>query len=445
MLERDGPIRLLEAGGRQLCHARRIDVSSTRRDFIKNGISAFTVGFAAPSFLSDLVRAQGASRRNLVVLYLSGGNDALSTLVPYTDPFYYSRRPSIAVPAGSVLQIGTDKGGKALGLHPRLAGLRNIFNEGRLAIIQRTGYKNSSRSHFLGTDIWSTGDPATSVGTGWLGRYLDTLPSPIDPLTGWSTVRELPHSLLASHVSVPAIPNTRDYALQSPNTGAERTFSRAALSALASYAPSDRPHVAFVNGSVQAALATLDRVASVASYQSPVPYGNDGLSQAFKAVAGAMALGIGTRVFWVQTGGYDTHAGQGSATQGSYFNLMGTLNNALSSFYTDLQAQGLLQDTLVLQFSEFGRRVAENGSQGTDHGAAAIMMAMGGNVSGGLFGTAASLNPAADNVTLENKGGDVAYETDFRSVYARVIDNWLGTDSVKILGGDFRSSGLSFI
>ena len=131
----------------------------TRREFVRGGVTAFTVGFSAPLFLSDLARLQGQSRRNLVILYLSGGNDALSTLIPYTDPQYYARRPTLAVPAGSVLQIGSDSSGKALGLHPRLTGLRTIFNAGRLAIVQRTGYPNSSRSHFEGTDIWSTGDP----------------------------------------------------------------------------------------------------------------------------------------------------------------------------------------------------------------------------------------------------------------------------------------------
>lgn len=188
----------------------------TRRDFIRGGVAAFTVSFGAPAFLSDLARAQGASRRNLVVLYLSGGNDALSTLIPYTDSFYYSRRPTIAVPAINVLQIGTDSSGKALGLHPRLPGLRQIFNNGHLALVQRTGYEKSSRSHFLGTDIWSTASPGSPTGAGWLGRYLDTLPSPVDPLAGWCTVREVPRSLIGNTVSVPAIQNPAQYALQSP-------------------------------------------------------------------------------------------------------------------------------------------------------------------------------------------------------------------------------------
>jgi uncharacterized protein (DUF1501 family) len=419
----------------------------TRREFVRGGVAAFAMGVAAPTFISRLAQAQGAARRNLVVLYLQGGNDALSMVVPYTDSFYYGRRPTIAVPAGTVLQIGSDKAGKPLGLHPRLTGLRQIFNEGHLAIVERTGYQNSSRSHFLGTDIWSTANPANSVEAGWLGRYLDSLPAPIDPLTGWCTVRDVPHTLVGNHTSVPGIAQPATYALQSPNTApAEQTFSRNGLSALANVATPDRPYVAFVNGATQTALATLDRVATVATYKGTVTYGNDGLSQALLAVAGAMVHGIGTRVFWVQTGGYDTHSGQGvNATTGTYSNLMNTLSTALTSFYNDLRNQGLLQDTLVIQFSEFGRRITENGSQGTDHGAAAVMLALGGSVNGGVYGTAPSLDPAPTNTTLENNGADVTWETDFRSVYARAIDNWLGADSVALLGADFRKPSLSFI
>ncbi len=418
----------------------------TRRQFVKGGVTAFTVSIAAPAFLSDIAKAQGSTRRNLVVLYLNGGNDALSTVVPYTDAFYYSRRPTLAVPAASVLQIGADRAGHALGLHPRLTGLRQIFDAGDLAVIQRTGYQNSSRSHFLGTDIWSTGNPANATGAGWLGRYLDALPDPVDPLVGWSTVRELPHALEGREVSVPAIPSVAGYAFSSPNSGVEATYSRAAMTQLASHVPVDRPHVAFVNGTSVSALATLDRVASVASYTGTVAYANNGLAQALKAVAGAISRGIGTKVFWVQLGGFDTHAGQGTnAANGSYANLMGTIGDSLLAFYNDMRNQGLLQDTLVLQFSEFGRRIAENGSQGTDHGAAGVMMALGGGVNGGIYGTAASLNPANSDGSLENNGNDVKFETDFRSVYARVLDQWLGADSVSILGGNFRNSALTFL
>jgi len=412
-------------------------MSMTRRDFVRGGVAAFTVGFAAPRFLSELALAQGQSRRNLVVLYLSGGNDALSTIIPYTDPNYYARRPTIAIPAGNVLQIGSDPSGRPLGLHPRLTGLRTIYNAGRLAIVQRTGYPNSSRSHFEGTDIWSTADPASPQGTGWLGRYLDRLPSPVDPLTGWSTVREIPRTLLSRTVGVPAIPNAQQYAFASPNGGTDATFARQSAQRIASHLPVDQPHLAFVNATSQAAFATLDRVGQVGAYRPTVTYPNNGLALALRTVVGAMANQIGTRVFWVQTGGFDTHAGQGTNANGTYANLMATIDGALTAFYTDLSNQGLLGDTLVLQFSEFSRRIDENGSQGTDHGAAGIMLALGGGVRGGIYGSAPDLRATADNPTLENGTRDVRFETDFRSVYATVIDRWLGSDANAVLGGNF--------
>jgi uncharacterized protein (DUF1501 family) len=410
----------------------------TRREFIRDGVAAFTVGFAAPAFLSEVALAQGARSRNLVVVYLSGGNDALSTVVPYQDPFYYNRRPAIAIPAGQVLQIGSDNSGKTLGLHPRLTGLREIFNQGRLAVVQRTGYLNSSRSHFQGTDIWGTADPNSPTGLGWLGRYLDTLPAPVNTLAGWNTTRETPRALMTRSVSVPSIPDARTYSLSSPNNGAEAQIERLATTQIASHVAINRPHLSFVNGSIRGALDTLDRVATVSTYVSTVTYPNNGFALALRTVVGAMVRGIGTKVFWVQTGGFDTHAGQGVAGGGAYANLMGTFGDGLLAFYTDLQNQGLLNDTLILQFSEFGRRISENGSQGTDHGAAGVMMAVGGAVRGGIFGTAASLDPNPSNPTLENSGGDVRYETDFRAVYAKVLDSWLGTDSVPILGGNFQ-------
>jgi uncharacterized protein (DUF1501 family) len=412
----------------------------TRREFVRNGVSAFTVSFAAPAFLSDLARAQGRSQRNLVVLYLGGGNDALSTLVPYTDPQYYARRPTLAIQPAGVLQIGSDRAGNALGLNSRLAGLKSMFDAGRLAIIQRTGYPNSSRSHFEGTDIWSTGDPRTPQGTGWLGRYLDTLPAPVDPLSAWSTVRETPRTLLARTVGVPSIPSVSGYAFAGPNTAADAVFARDSAMRIASHLPADKPHLSFVNATAQDAFATLDRVATVNTYASAVAYPNNGFAQALRAVAGAIVKGVGTKVFWVQTGGYDTHAQQSTnAANGSYTTLMTTLNDGLTSFYRDLDAQGLLRDTLILQFSEFGRRITENGSQGTDHGAGGVMMLIGGGVRGGLYGTAPNLSPDPQNPTLENNGGDVRFETDFRSVYALVIDRWLGASSVSILSGDYRA------
>jgi uncharacterized protein (DUF1501 family) len=377
---------------------------------------------------------------------LSGGNDSLSMVVPYQDPFYAQRRPNIQIPAANVLQIGTDSSKVALGLHPRLGGLKQIFDQGRLAVIQRTGYPNQSRSHFQGTDIWSTADPANSTGLGWVGRYLDSLPSPLDPLVGWNTTRDLPHVLQSGHVAVPAIPSPATYSFLSPNAGPEALAERNTALRINSHVPVDQPSLSFVYGSAQAAMATLDRVSTVASYAGTATYPqNNSFAQALKAVAGAMVRGIGTRIFYVTTGGFDTHSAQGvNQANGSYTNLMATLNDGLLAFYNDLKNQGLLGDTLVLTFSEFGRRISESGSAGTDHGAASAMFAMGGRVNGGIYGTAPNLNPNG-NPTLENSNGDVTWETDFRSVYAQVADSWLGTSSVSLLGGDFRKAGLTFV
>lgn len=416
----------------------------TRRQFFKNGVAAFTVGFAAPAFLSDLAKAQGATSRNLVVLDLSGGNDGLSTLIPYTDSFYYSRRPTIAIPAGAVLQIGSDSSGKPLGLHTRLTGLRGIFNAGKLAVIQRVGYQNSSRSHFSGTDIWSTANPLDTQESGWVGRYLSTI-APLDPLAAWSTTGDTPHAMLASGVPVAAISNIASYAFNSPNTGAEALLERSTAAAIASHLPINQPHISFVATTVQDAMMTLDRVANVGTYRPSVTYPNNGFGQALQMVAGAMSKGIGTRVFFVQTGGFDTHATQDTnAVNGTYFGLMATLDGGLTAFYNDLRNTGLINDTLVLSFSEFGRRITENGSRGTDHGAASVMFAMGGLVHGGIYGTAPDLNPNG-NPTLENSSGDVTFETDFRSAYAQVIDNWLGGNSTSVLGGSFKKASLGFV
>jgi uncharacterized protein (DUF1501 family) len=409
----------------------------SRRLFIRDGVATVTLGLAAPGFLSAIAQAQTNPSRRLVVVYLGGGNDALNTLISYRDAAYYSRRPSIAVPAGQVLQVGADAAGHALGLHPRLGGLWNIFNDGRLALVQRTGYSNSSRSHFEATDIWGTANPQSSTSSGWLGRYLDTLPRPLDSLAAWNTTGETPRALMSGSSGVPAIPNATTYTYASPNRGSAALQERVAAQSMTSNPASDRPHLALVNSTGRGAIETLDRVAQATTYAPTVAYPNNGFALALRTVAGAIALNVGSRVFWVETGGYDTHAGQGGGGGGDYANLMGTLGDGLWAFYSDIRNQGLAENTTVIVFSEFGRRISENGSAGTDHGAAGLMMALGGSVRGGLYGTAAQLTPG--NPTLENNSGDVRFETDFRSVYARLLDEWMGVSSVPILGGDFRA------
>ena len=197
----------------------------TRRQFVKGGVAAFTVTFAAPEFLSDLARAQGAHARNLVVLYLSGGNDSLSMLVPYNDPFYTSRRPTLAMPAGQVLQIGTDSSRVALGLHPRLTGLKQIFDQGRLALIQRTGYENQSRSHF--TAPTSGRPPIRTTRRGSAGSAAISIRCPRRSIRWSAGTRPAACRTCCRRTrAVPAIASPSGYAFSSPNTGAEAAAER---------------------------------------------------------------------------------------------------------------------------------------------------------------------------------------------------------------------------
>ena len=341
------------------------------------------------------------------------------------------------MPAGQVLQVGTDAAGRALGLHPRLGGLLNIFNEGRLALVQRTGYPNSSRSHFEATDIWGTANPQSSTGSGWLGRYLDTLPRPLDALAAWNTTGETPRALLSGQSGVPAIPNATTYTYASPNRGSAalagaggragdggQPGGRPAASGIREQHQPRRDRDARPRGAGDGRIRRRSPIRTTASRWRCAP------SRAPSSAASAHGCSGCRPAASTRTRGR-AQAG------GAYGNLMGTLGDGLGAFYSDVRNQGLADDTTVIVFSEFGRRISENGSAGTDHGAAGVMMVLGGTVRGGLYGTAASLAPG--NPTLENNSGDVRHETDFRSVYARLLDQWLGVNSVPILNGDFRA------
>jgi uncharacterized protein (DUF1501 family) len=392
--------------------------------------------------MQKMAHAQaGGIDRNLVVVYLDGGADGLSMVVPYTDPYYAPRRPTLSVPAADVLQIGADASGKPLGLHPRLVGLRSIYEEGRLAIVQRVGYPNATRSHFHGQDIWATADLEGDARFGWLGRYLDSL-GPLDPLYAMNTAGTLPRTLLAPIYQPPSIPSLSSYNFRAANGGAEGALERTFAEAIGSHLPVNRPHLAFAQRCMADALATVDRVQSVGTYTPSVPYPDTGFGRAL--LAGSIAKNVGTKLFFVRTGGFDTHAQQ-QTRQGNFFNLMATLDDGISAFYRDLTNLGKIEETLIMEFSEFGRRVNENASGGTDHGAASNVLVLGGSVSGGLYGTAPDLNPARENPTLESRGNDVRFETDFRAVYATVAEAWLGADSTALLGGAFRDPALTFL
>ena len=303
-------------------------------------------------------------------------------LAPYNDPFYTSRRPTLAIPAGQVLQIGTDSSNVALGLHPRLTGLKQIFDQGRLAFIQRTGYENQSRSHFTGTDIWSTADPNNSQGLGWVGRYLDSLPSPVDPLVGWNTTRNAAARAAGAHrgagdrqpgeLRVLEPEHRRRSDRRAIHGGAHRV-ARAGRSAASS-----RSSTAARRRRWRRSIASRPW----RSYKPSPAYPNTGFAQALQAVAGAMTKSIGTRVFYVTTGGFDTHSAQNvNATNGAYYNLMATLNDGLLAFYNDLKSAGPARrhaGPQLLGVRPPHQRERQPAAPTT--ASASVMMAMGGQV-----------------------------------------------------------------
>lgn len=409
----------------------------SRRSFVKASAAMLPIGFAAcqDNNHSKDVSSPSIKDRNLVVLYLAGGNDALSYLIPYSDPDYYRRRPTQAIAANETLNIGQDRNGTKLGLHPSLTGLKNIYEQGNSAIVQRVGYQNASRSHFLGNDIVSTADLMQHKGNGWLGRYMDTLPGPIDPLFGWNTQFQLPRAFFSQSVQVSSIADPNAFVYYNPWNEVKTATQLAAIQ-------QESDTLKHLSQTAYNALSTLDRVKAVAPYKPSTEYPTTKLGESLKLVASAITSGVGTKIFWVQMAGFDTHSNQGTR-QGRFNNLMLELDQAVFAFHNDLQNQNQLDNTLLLQYSEFGRRIDENGSGGTDHGAAGLMNLVGGSLKGGLYGTASkSLAKNNTNPDLENKGFDVRPDVDFRAVYAEILEQWLKADSQAILGADFRDPSM---
>ena len=413
----------------------------TRRQFVKGGVSAFTVGFAAPQFLTDLAFAQAAPGRNLVVLYLGGGNDALSTVVPYRDAAYYSRRPTLAVPAGSVLQIGTDSPAIELGLHPRLTGLQSDLRSGaagdrpahrlpELEPLALPGFRHlgHGQSHQL----------AGHRMAGALSRYAADAGRSAGRLE--HDARDAAAADGAHASACPPSPTRRPTAFRARTAATKRCSSGRRPTKISSHLPVDRPHLAFVNSTAQSgARHARSGGQGRDATRRRSTYPNNGLAQALRAVAGAMNKQIGTKVFWVQTGGFDTHSGQG-ANAGRLRQPDGDGQRQPRRVLQDLSNQGLLSSTLVIVFSEFGRRISENGSAGTDHGAAGIMMALGGTVRGGIYGTAADLRQDPANPTLENNAGDVQVRNRLPlGLREGASTNGSAPIRFSILGADFKA------
>ncbi len=409
----------------------------TRREFLRQsggGIGLLAFSHFAPAFLVGTARAGAPppekDRRILVLVQLAGGNDGLNTVVPHTDDRYHRLRPNLGLISREILPLNDD-----LGLHPACSELHALFNDGKLSVVQNVGYPNPNRSHFRSTEIWETASDANeTLPTGWLGRFLDNtcagspeLDASRDPGAVHVTT-ELPQSFLAADEhAVFGLP-----ARNRPTRGARPGASAAEVLELFASPPTDDAHDhdhedanhAFLRQTTMNALVTERRVQRILAADRPeTKYPGSPFAQSLHQVAAMIAAGFSTRVYFVSLGGFDTHANQA----GTHQNLLQTLSAGLAAFQSDLTARGLADQVLTATFSEFGRRPAENQSKGTDHGTAAPLFVLGAQVQAGIVGD-------APNLDLSGPRADLNFSTDFRSVYATLLDRWLQTDADRVLG-----------
>jgi uncharacterized protein (DUF1501 family) len=363
--------------------------------------------------------------RSLVVIELAGGNDALNTLIPYNNGLYYDFRPGIAIPQEDVLKIDGE-----LGFNPNMSPVKDLWDQGKLAVINGIGYPAPNRSHFRSRDIWYTAEPETIGTQGWLGAALRDLdPTGENVLAGINIGRGLPRALVCKGVPVASVANLETYGLL-PNMSDE-SVRLDALDALGRlYGPAGgKDVVAQVlsqNGSQALMGADILRTAPE-KYSSTIEYADNPIAQGLKSVAQVMCAGLGTRIFYAQHGSFDSHSNELL----SHAKLWQDVSRATSDLTADLEEHGLMDDTLVLIWSEFGRRIHDNGT-GCDHGSGGVAFVLGGSVQGGLYGGFPSLEEK-DQVE-----GDLAFNNDFRSTYATILDKWLGLDPDPILNGQFE-------
>jgi len=360
----------------------------------------------------------------LVVVQLTGGNDCLNTLIPYADPLYYDNRNNVGIPQDKVLPIN----GK-FGFNPAMQLIKELYDQGKVAVIQGIGYPNPNRSHFRSMDIWHTCEP-DKVGTeGWLGRVTRDLdPKGDNVLTCVNFGRGLPRALALTGVPVASVAVLETYGvLTSITDEMERTEALDVFARM--YAPTvgTGPVMDYLGQTGLDALKGADILKTAPSkYQSSIEYANSSIGRNLQGIAKVLTADLGTRVFYTQHGGYDTHASQGPV----HPKLWTDLSQAVSDFFADLREHNAADNVLMYVFTEFGRRVKDNGS-GTDHGSGGVAFAIGDMVKGGLHGEYPSL--AADKL-LE---GDLHFNQDFRGVYAHLVEKWLGLDPVPVVGGNF--------
>ena len=361
----------------------------------------------------------------LVVIQLTGGNDYLNTLIPYNDPRYYDNRVNVSIPQEQVLPLDDH-----FGFHPAAAPIKDLYDQGKVAIINGVGYPNPNRSHFRSMDIWHTCEP-DKVGTeGWLGRVIRDLdPQGENVLTGVNFGRGLPRALALSGVPVASVAVLETYGVLTGISG-EPQRSEALDVFARMYAPTvgSGPVMEYLGQTGLDALKGADILKTAPQkYHSSVEYAETGIGQNLQGIAKVLTADLGTRVFYTQHSGYDTHANQGPV----HPKLWSELSQGVTDFYADLQEHQMADRVLMFVFTEFGRRVKDNGS-GTDHGSGGMALAIGDPVKGGMYSQYPSLQ--AEDL-LE---GDLHFSIDYRGVYGTMVERWLGLDAMSVVGGNFE-------
>jgi uncharacterized protein (DUF1501 family) len=429
-----------------------MDTLHTRRTFLTRGLTVLSAATTMPLFLQrtclalnnpqDLPLTQaamGVGEQILVCVQMSGGNDGLATVIPLDNDDYRRARPQLAQ---TQKLLALDKSGVAL--HPNLIGFKELYDAGHLALIQGVGYPNPNRSHFRSMEIWQTADPTRPRTDGWLGRYFDAqckgsdpkdMPDPKSAVNIGSTA---PMALQGSKFAAISFQNPQSYQWFAGNKNVDKKMrdTFAAVNDLNNTGDelagqtSGNPTLDFLERTALDAQLSSDEIRAVTTkYAAAVSYPNTPFAQQLQMVAQMIAGGLKTRVYYVSLGGFDTHSNEKQA----HDRLMATLSAGVSAFMKDLKHQGNHEKVLVMTFSEFGRRVAENASHGTDHGTAAPMFVFGSMVKGGVYGDHPSLRPQ------DLDAGDLKFHTDFRSVYATILSNWMKADSAQILGANFKT------
>lgn len=408
---------------------------STRREFINlsaRGIGLLAFSRFAPSFLVESVAAEvpraEKDRTILVLVQLAGGNDGLNTVVPFADPHYRRLRPTLALGKDELLPIDG-----ALAFHQACAPLHALLQDGKLGIVQNVGYPNPNRSHFRSTEIWETASDANeTLPTGWLGRFFDNACGglPESAPCGVNISNEVPQAFLSanSHPTFSLLPNQRG--------ARENRASLALLENILKQPPATPTHdehdrnAGYLRHTMMDALVTEKRFQKILSdYRASAEYPGNPFAASLRNVAALIAAGNATRVYYVSLGGFDTHSNQPN----QHANLLRTLSEGLAAFQRDLESKKLDGQVLTMTFSEFGRRPSENESRGTDHGTAAPLFVLGSRVKAGLHGQAPSLEV--------ERNEDLKFSTDFRAVYATVLERWLASDPRAVLGQTYTPVG----